>query len=74
MFAEPDVGQKLFKEKHCALCHNIHNPGTVFAPVCPGLKGVRRAMLGETAAKVYGFELADLAAHARRVGPLPDEI
>jgi hypothetical protein len=31
----------LFKEKHCALCHNIRNPGTVFAPVCPGLQGVR---------------------------------
>jgi cytochrome c2 len=40
-FAEPDLGQKLFKEKNCALCHNIHNPGTVFAPMCPGLQGVR---------------------------------
>jgi cytochrome c2 len=41
VFAESDEGRKLFKEKHCSLCHNIHNPGTVFAPVCPGLQGVR---------------------------------
>ena len=39
LFAGP--GEALFKEKHCALCHNIRNPGTVFAPMCPGLKGVR---------------------------------
>ena len=39
LFADPGVA--LFKEKHCALCHKIHNPGTVFAPVCPGLQGVR---------------------------------
>jgi len=39
LFADP--GAALFKEKHCVLCHNIHNPGTVFAPACPGLKGVR---------------------------------
>ena len=39
LFAGP--GGALFKEKHCALCHNIRNPGTVFAPVCPGLQGVR---------------------------------
>jgi cytochrome c2 len=39
LFAGP--GEALFKEKHCALCHNIKNPGTVFAPVCPGLQGVR---------------------------------
>lgn len=41
LFADPGLGQRLFKEKLCALCHNIHNPGTVFAPVCPGLQGVR---------------------------------
>ncbi len=39
LFADP--GKALFKEKHCALCHNVNNPGTVFAPACPGLKGVR---------------------------------
>jgi len=39
LFADP--GAALFKKKHCALCHNIRNPGTVFAPVCPGLQGVR---------------------------------
>jgi Cytochrome c len=39
LFADP--GEVLFKEKHCALCHNIRNPGTVFAPACPGLQGVR---------------------------------
>ena len=33
-----------------------------------------RAMLGETAAKVYGFDLGALAADAERVGPLPAEI
>ena len=33
-----------------------------------------RAMLGETAAKVYGFEPQQLAPHAERVGPLPAEI
>ena len=38
-FADP--GKALFKEKACALCHNINNPGTVFSPVCPGLQGVR---------------------------------
>lgn len=36
-----DSGEALFREKHCILCHNINNPGTVFAPVCPGLQGVR---------------------------------
>ena len=36
-----DRGAALFKEKYCVLCHNIRNPGTVFAPVCPGLQGVR---------------------------------
>lgn len=41
LFADPGLGQRLFKEKHCALCHNIHNPGTVFAPACPGLQDVR---------------------------------
>ena len=39
LFADP--GKALFKERNCALCHNIRNPGTVFAPMCPGLKGVR---------------------------------
>jgi len=39
LFADPGLG--LFKEKACALCHNINNPGTVFSPVCPGLQGVR---------------------------------
>ena len=39
LFADP--GAALFKEKHCALCHKIQNPGTVFSPVCPGLQGVR---------------------------------
>lgn len=39
LFADP--GKALFKEKYCVLCHRIHNPGTVFAPVCPGLQGVR---------------------------------
>jgi predicted TIM-barrel fold metal-dependent hydrolase len=33
-----------------------------------------RAMLGETAAKVYGFDTDALAQHAERVGPLPNEI
>ena len=33
-----------------------------------------RAMLGETAAKVYGFDVEALMAHAARVGPLPSEI
>lgn len=33
-----------------------------------------RAMLGETAMKVYGFDVDALAAHAERVGPLPNEI
>ncbi len=40
MLADPDLGPKLFKEKHCALCHKAQNPGTVFSPVCPGLKDV----------------------------------
>ena len=33
-----------------------------------------RAMLGETAAKVYGFDTTLLAEHAERVGLLPNEI
>lgn len=33
-----------------------------------------RAMLGGTAATVYGFDLAALAPHAERVGPTMDEI
>ena len=33
-----------------------------------------RAMLGETAAKVYRFDIAQLAKDAERVGPLPSEI
>ena len=41
LFADPGLGPKIFKEKNCPLCHNIQNPGTVFAPMCPGLKGVR---------------------------------
>jgi len=41
LFADPDSGQQLFKKKNCVLCHKIKNPGTVFSPVCPGLKGVR---------------------------------
>lgn len=41
LFADPGLGQELFKKKNCALCHKIENPGTVFAPACPGLKGVR---------------------------------
>jgi len=39
LFADP--GEALFKEKHCVLCHNIRNPGTIFALMCPGLQGVR---------------------------------
>lgn len=39
--ADPVLGRTLFQEKGCRLCHNIQNPGTVFKPVCPGLKGVR---------------------------------
>ena len=39
LFADP--GAALFKGKHCVLCHNVRNPGTVFSPVCPGLQGVR---------------------------------
>jgi hypothetical protein len=31
-------------------------------------------MLGQTAAKVYGFDVQALAVHAERVGPLPSEI
>ena len=33
-----------------------------------------RAMLGGTAAKLYGFDVDALAVHAERVGPLPAEI
>jgi predicted TIM-barrel fold metal-dependent hydrolase len=33
-----------------------------------------RMMLGETAAKVYDFDLAKLQEHADRVGPSPEEI
>jgi predicted TIM-barrel fold metal-dependent hydrolase len=33
-----------------------------------------RAMLGETAAKVYGFDAEQLAVDAERVGPLPTEL
>ena len=36
-----DSGKALFKQKNCALCHKVNNPGTVFSPVCPGLQGVR---------------------------------
>ncbi len=39
--ADPAIGQKLFSEKKCKLCHRIENPGTVFKPICPGLKGVK---------------------------------
>jgi cytochrome c2 len=38
--ADPERGRLLFKEKHCVLCHKTHLPGTVFKPICPGLKGV----------------------------------
>ncbi len=31
-------------------------------------------MLGENAAKLYGFDLAKLAPIARRFGPTPEEI
>ena len=41
MRADSEEGRKLFQEKHCVLCHKIKNPGTVFSPVCPGLKDVR---------------------------------
>ncbi len=41
LLADPGLGQQLFKEKNCALCHKTQNPGTVFSPVCPGLKDVR---------------------------------
>ena len=33
-----------------------------------------RAMLGQNAAAVYGFDLAKLAALAHRVGPTPGEV
>ena len=33
-----------------------------------------RKILGTNAAEVYGFDLDVLAAHAKRVGPLPTEI
>ena len=39
--ADSERGKKLFKEKHCALCHNIELPGTEFKPICPGLRGVK---------------------------------
>ena len=41
LWADPEAGRRLFKEKHCVLCHKIENPGTVFSPACPGLKGVK---------------------------------
>ncbi len=40
-FADSKRGKKLFKEKRCVLCHDITLPGTVFKPICPGLKGVK---------------------------------
>jgi hypothetical protein len=40
--ADPATGQKLFGTKNCKLCHRIENPGTVFKPICPGLKGVKQ--------------------------------
>ena len=40
--ADPAIGQKLFSAKNCKLCHRIENPGTVFKPICPGLKGVKQ--------------------------------
>ncbi len=39
--ADAEKGRQLFEEKKCRLCHRIENPGTVFEPACPGLKGVR---------------------------------
>ncbi len=39
--ADPVKGKILFKEKRCILCHNINTDGTVFKPVCPGLKNVK---------------------------------
>jgi hypothetical protein len=33
-----------------------------------------RAILGENAARVYGFDLAELDAIAARVGPTVDEV
>ncbi len=39
--ADAEQGRLLFQTKGCRLCHRIENPGTVFKPICPGLKGVR---------------------------------
>lgn len=39
--ADAERGRVLFQEKGCRLCHNIENPGTVFKPMCPGLKEVK---------------------------------
>ncbi len=42
VYADPVMGQKLFNDKKCRLCHRIENPGTVFKPICPGLKAVKK--------------------------------
>ena len=39
--ADVETGRQLFQEKKCRLCHRVENPGTVFKPICPGLKGVK---------------------------------
>jgi len=40
-FADTAVGQRLFKEKKCHLCHDATGPGTQFKPIGPGLRNVR---------------------------------
>jgi len=39
--ADAERGRALFQEKGCRLCHKVENPGTVFNPICPGLKDVK---------------------------------
>ena len=36
--------------------------------------GDTRKMLGETAARCYGFDLASLAPIAKKIGPTPDDL
>lgn len=40
LYADPEQGRVLFKEKRCFLCHDITLAGTEFKPMCPGLQEV----------------------------------
>jgi hypothetical protein len=42
VYADPKAGKLIFKKRNCSLCHAVTRPGTVFKPVCPGLKGVSK--------------------------------